>query len=838
MALFTNFLKFLLFLALFPLICSAQEIIVKGKVTDAASGDPIPFVNVIFKGLDTGATTDFDGNFSLKTAKSADSIIVSYIGYKTKIRPVKKGVQVINIQLEEETTRLQEVTINSGENPAWEILRGVIRNKDINDKRKLDAFEYDSYTKMEVDVDNISDKLRNKKVMKKIAQVLDSMDRVVGDDGKPLLPLFITESVSKFYYRSNPQIKSETILKTKISGVGLDDGSVVTQLVGSTFQEYNFYLNWITIINKNFVSPLADGWRAFYDYDLIDSLTVGGNYCYRIDFYPKNPLELAFSGSMWITKKNFALKQIDATIGKESNVNFIDKIRIQQELGITETGHWLPIKNRVLVDIGEIGKNAAGLLAKFYTSNKNFVVNKPHNALFYDKPISVADDAQKKESDVYWDSLRHEPLSAAEKSVYRMIDTIKNIPMVKTYTEIFKAVVDGYYDLGEVEVGPYVRAFAYNTVEGLRISGGFKTNTHFSRKVQYSGYAAYGFGDTKIKGGASALLILSRNHWTTATFRARHDIIRLGVDEDALASNPLFLAASRWGQFKRAYYFNELYASIQREFIRGFSGKAAARFYDFDPTYPFGFHTRGDNPNDVVYRQFAATEFQLEARYERDETYLQNGNERISLGLKKWPAITARFSRGINGILGSDYNYEKLRVSLDKRVRMGFLGVGLFNVTYDYVWGRLPYPLLNVHLGNQSPIYSPFTYNLMNFGEFVSDESITLRYRQFFEGLLVNRIPLIQKLKWRLVGTANVIYGGLSAGNQRRIARYTPPGGLALRTNHFDTGKPYVELGYGVENIFKFFRIDFIHRLSYLDPIPDADVPRKFGVLITAQFKL
>jgi hypothetical protein len=49
-----------------------------------------------------------------------------------------------------------------------------------------------------------------------------------------------------------------------------------------------------------------------------------------------------------------------------------------------------------------------------------------------------------------------------------------------------------------------------------------------------------------------------------------------------------------------------------------------------------------------------------------------------------------------------------------------------------------------------------------------------------------------------------------------------------------ERGKPYVEMGYGVENIFKFFRVDFIHRLSYLDN-PDVD---KFKVLFSVQFSL
>ncbi|CAN5620488.1 DUF5686 family protein [soil metagenome] len=834
MALFTSFFRFLIGFMLFPLICSAQETIVQGKVTDAGSGDPIPFVNVIFKGTGIGGTTDFDGKFRIKTSKPVDSIFVSYIGYKSKSRPIKKGTQTVNIQLEEDVTHLQEVVVKSGENPAFEILRNVVKNKDRNDKRSLAAYEYDTYTKTEVDVDNISEKFRQKKIMKKIAAVLDSIDRVVGEDGKAILPLFITEGLSKFYYRNYPEIRSEQIIKTKISGVGLDDGSMVTQLVGSTFQEYNFYQNWISIINKNFVSPIADGWRLYYDYDLLDSLYVGEDFCYRMDFYPKSPLELAFTGSMWITKEGYAIKQIDASVGKEANVNFIDKIRIQQELARTSQAPWLPVKNRVLINIGELSKNSAGLLAKFYTSNKNFVINKPHDAKFYDKPIKVAEDAQQVESEVYWDSLRHEPLSATEKSVYQMIDTLKNIPVVKTYTEIFKAVVDGYYSLGEVEVGPYVRTFAYNTLEGVRIQGGFKTNMRFSKKMAYAGSLAYGFQDTRVKFSASAQRILSRDRWTVATLRFRQDVVRLGVDEEALANNPLFLAASRWGQFRRAYYYNELYASLQREWFRGFSQKMAFRYWDFDPTYPFGFLKNPVGVDDQVYKNFRTSEIQIEARYARDETFLQNGNERLSLGLKKWPAFTFRYTHGIPGIFGSDYSYDKLRLNIDKRLRFGPLGVGIVSLSGEYIYNRLPYPLLTVHLGNQSPIYSQFTYNLMNFGEFVSDKSVSLRYRHFFEGLIVNRIPLLNKLKWRLVGTANIIYGDLRKSNRILIAVYTPRGDPALRTGFFRNSVPYVELGYGVENIFKFFRVDFVHRITYLNN-PEA---RKFGVLFTAQFKL
>jgi len=587
---------------LFTTGVAAQEIVVHGKVTDAGSGDPIPFASVQFKGTTVGIATDFDGNFTLFTTLKVDSILVTSVGYKPRTKAVKPGRQVINFQMEEGITSLKELVINAGENPAFEILRRVVHNKNRNDKRILTAYEYDVYTKTEIDANQISDKLRKRKTMRKISQVLDSIDRVVGEDGKPILPLSITESTSKFYYRTSPTLKTEQILNSRVNGVGFRDGSAITQLVGSSFQEYNFYQNWLKILSKSFVSPIADGWRIYYDYDLTDSVYVGSDFCYRLDFFPRSPAELAFSGTMWIRKEDYALKQIDASVGKRANINFIDKIQIQQELAPTPEGPWIPKKNRVLINVSELTKNSAGLLAKFYSSNRNVIVNQPRETEFYSKPIQVKEDAQAPQGDKYWDSLRHEPLSSSEKNVYKMIDTLKNIPVVRTYTDIFRVVVEGYYNFGKIEVGPYLRTFASNTVEGLRLQAGFRTNANFSKKIVYSGMIAYGFKDENLKFSLSTKKILSRNHWTTLTFRIRKDIVRLGVDEEAVRTSPLFIGAAQWGRFHRAYYYNEAFTSFSREFNRNWSGRLAFRYWTFDPTYAFGFQQNPSDVNSPIFR--------------------------------------------------------------------------------------------------------------------------------------------------------------------------------------------------------------------------------------------
>ena len=150
---------FIYSLTLFFIHCCRSQTIVSGKITEAETGSPIPFANIYFVGTSEGGMSDFDGNFSVSTDRKVDSIAVRYIGYETKSKQVIDGVsQVINFQLMENALQLESVLVIAGENPAWPILEEVVDNKKNNDLRSLDAYEYESYTKIEIDVDNISDK--------------------------------------------------------------------------------------------------------------------------------------------------------------------------------------------------------------------------------------------------------------------------------------------------------------------------------------------------------------------------------------------------------------------------------------------------------------------------------------------------------------------------------------------------------------------------------------------------------------------------------------------------------------------------------------------------------
>jgi hypothetical protein len=816
----------------------AQSTTITGKVTDTDTGEPIPFANVYFKGsTSNGTTTSFDGFFKITTDVPADSLISSFVGYSSRAKFVEKGkTQIINFQLSPQVTTLKEVVVSAKnyENPAWIILRRVMKNKEKNDHRNLQAYQYESYNKIEVDIDNISEKFKKRKMIQKITALLDSAKGIAGEDGKPIIPVFISESLSDYYWQANPEKRREIVKKTNIQGIGVEDGSITSQIIGTSFQQYNFYKNWLKILDKDFVSPIADAWNGYYDYDLKDSTIVNGMKTYRLEFFPKRPQDLAFTGTMWITDSlnSYALQRMDAMIDKKANLNFIEKIKIQQELAPTEAGMaWLPAKTRVLVDVGEIKDDWAGVLAKSYTSNKNFSINQVKEGRFFEENITVLEEANLKDKD-FWEKNRHDSLSLAEKNIYQMIDTIKKLPIVRNYIEIADIAINGYKSIGKVDVGTYIFLYSNNNIEGNRFRIGLKTNEYFSKKLILHGYLAYGTQDELFKYRVGFDYIVSRKPWTQVGFASKYDIeqIALQGSDFSSRSNALFASSVTWGNLLNRRPFlqrlNEFY--VQSDVVKGFIQKITLKNQGFDPLFSFEYLNGSERQ-----RTFTTTELVFESRISFREQYVQTSLNRTSINIHNNPIITLRYTMGLKGVMGSDFAYHKLSANITQQMRLGSLGRGIYSITGVYIPTTLPYPLLEAHLGNETLFYNQFAYNLMNFFEFVSDQAVSLSYTHRFEGLIFNRLPLIRKLKWRLLGTANVLYGNLKSENFNLIPAMMVDGTPIKSFTGLGTD-PYVEVGYGIENIFRFLRVDFIHRLTYLDR-PNA---KSFGIRIGAQFRL
>ncbi len=252
---------------------------------------------------------------------------------------------------------------------------------------------------------------------------------------------------------------------------------------------------------------------------------------------PRRAQDLAFSGHIWIAKEGYALKQVDLSVGKSANLNFIEKVKIQQELQPTTAGPWIPVKTRLLVKIASLGKKRPGMLAKIYTSSRNIKVNEPKPLRFYADGVELAESALK-QTDTYWNASRHDSLTATEQHVYAMIDSVRDIPAVKTYVEVINIIINGYKKVGKVDLGPYPYTYAFNNIEGHRVQLGFKTNAEFSKKIELSGFGAYGTSDARFKYRAAGRLIFPGAIGAKLEFQIKKTCNRLALTPKKMKTMP------------------------------------------------------------------------------------------------------------------------------------------------------------------------------------------------------------------------------------------------------------------------------------------------------------
>ena len=799
------------------------QFVIKGRITEAASGDPIPFASVGLKGLSYGTTTNFDGFYELKAKSLSDSLFVSFVGYKRRIKAVTKTAnQTIDFQLESAQKALAEVIVYSGENPAHKVLKQLLKQKQKNDRARLEAYEYDSYSKIELDVDNISEKFREKKFMKEIETSIRKFQKIAGEDGKLVIPSYISETISKYYFLSSPTRRREEILKTNIKGVGVQEGGFVSQLLGGNlFANYNFYQNFVPFFGKDFASPIGEGWKSNYKYYMGDTIKIDNHICYQIDYEPKNPMDLLFNGQIWVDTTSFALVQIDASVGKEANLNFIDKIKISQELEETKEGAWLPAKTRFLIDVEEITKNSAGMLLKIFVSNKNFIVNKPRELGFYDLMSEVMEDHKEPDPE-FWKYARHESLSTQDYEAFALVDSVKNLPTVKTYVEIAELILSGYKRFNDIEVGPYISSFAINRVEGARLRVGFRTNANFDKHWILRGNVGFGTKDLVPKYQIEVNYLFSKKKWTIAGLKHSYDIERVGLTPELIGDNRLFYSFTRWGAFSGAFFRRSSEAFFNTELTKGFSINTSFTTRSFDPLFRFYYRLQPElGMASPVKDNLQETFMTLQFRFARNESFIMNGNERITLATKKIPVLTFIYQQGFKGAFHGDLDYKRFTLKAYQTFNLGKIGRSDYTLTAGYTPSTLPAPLLFPHLGNETFFFVRSAFSTMNYFEFVSDKYVSLQYNHNFEGLLFNRIPLIKKLKWRFIVSANAVMGSQRYENIELMKDVNNPLRSKFLENYafgsLDPNKPFVEVGYGIDNIFKLFRVQAFHRLNYLD---------------------
>lgn len=804
---------------------------ISGKVIDAVTGDPLPYVTLSFINVKGGSVTNFDGYYTIKLTPGADSIRASYMGYESVVQPIKGNTE-INFTLTESAAALQEFVVKPGGiNPAEVIMKRVQKNKKKYNPERIEFYEYEGYNKIQLAVDNVTEKFKKRKVFEAMNPLFDTISSFSDSSAQKVLPVFVSETISDYYYRKFPRRTKEVIKATKVVGVGVGEESYVSQILGSTFQQYNFYENNLYIMDKDFISPLSFQANAYYFFSLLDSTDIEGESCYKIKVDPKNPKDLVFSGILWVSASSYAVKQLSLEITNEANLNFVEKLKIQQEYSEVEPTYWLPSKTRIVLDIAEITSNTVGLIGLYYNSAKNLRVNNVHELPFYEDKLTVEQNAYSF-NDTYWDTARHESISQEDKRIYEMVDSLKNQPLIKTYVDVVEVLVEGHLPMGKLELGPYQYLIGFNNLEGFKTRIGLRTSPTFHPNWNLSAYGAYGFRDEQFKYGATARYVFDRNKWGRVGAMIKRDVELIGLTDEDIGTSALFDAFAALGvdNLNRSF-IKRLW--LEKELIKGYTQKVifTHKNFEFEPigNFNFGFHVNADT--NLIASNYDISTVKLRGRLSHKEQFIIRRNERLSLGNLKAPVLTIDYTQAFNKLLDGDFGFQQVGFELWQFNSAGNWGTFEYNLRAYKTFGTAPYPSLFIMRGNQSWFSNKQTYNLMNFFEFVADQYIAADYEHQFNGLIMNRVPLVRHLNWRSFVYSKAVYGTLSEANRALMPRssaFTNP-------NAFKNGIPYVELGYGIENIFRFIRVDFIHRLTYVgSEHPNA---RNFGVKANAVFR-
>lgn len=811
----------ILTLCLYSLPADAQYKI-RGKIFAAGTKEALPFVPVIIKGTNIGSQSDFDGNFVINSPTLGDSVVAVYVGYKRMARAINKGLkdQELNFPLQDEGVALEEVVINAGENPAHRIVRNAIRNKPVNNRNNLRAFEYEAYNKIEFDLTRIPKEMRNKKVLKPIAFVFDNVDSSFSGE-KPSLPFFIIESLSNIYYKSNPQRKKEVVVASKITGL---ENSSVSQVLGDMYQNVNVYDNNVIIANKQMPSPISDNGLFYYKYYLQDSTFEGNQYIYHLTFKPRRVQELSFSGNIWIADTTWGVKRLEMSLPKDANINFINTANVIQEYVYTDST-WMLAKDRLVIDFAPT-KKAIGFYGRKTTSYHKIVLNKPREDKFYEfaDKIVVNEDATKK-SDEFWNENRHDSLTLREKKIFKMIDTVQSLPVYKTWVDVFQLIFVGYKQVNNFEIGPYYNLLSYNRVEGPRVRFGGRTSQKFSTWYELNGYVAYGVNDEKWKYGLGFKSFISKKpNRQIVGMNYRNDYEILGQSTNGFSQDNVLASFFRTSPLTNLTRVASTQAYYEREWFPGLITKVTMAGREFTPLgtnrYTYinseGVETQKENINN--------TEVRLNVRFAWKEKYVSEGFQRSSLGTR-YPVVQVNYAKSLQNAFKGEYDYHKLVINVSDRIRVTpILGYTDYNIVAGKIWGTVAYPIMELHGGNETYIYDELAFNMMKYYEFVSDQFVSLGVYHHFEGLLLNKLPLVRKLKWREVATIKTVWGSVRDANRNTLIF---PGTL----KSLNKG-PYAEASIGVENIFKLFRVDAFWRLNYQLPRAIDNFGFKFGFQI------
>ena len=828
-----------------------------GIVRDSVSGEPLSYVSVMFENSTIGAMTDDDGAFSLQNDKGLTRLVVSSLGYDNKVVNLKAGQKNDNLdillsptsfQIAEVEVRPTKERYSRKDNPAVELIKKVIEHKNDNRIEAKDEYQSEVYEKLSMSLDDFNPNLEKNKFLKKFKFIKNYLD-TSEFNGKPILTISVRETLSDQYYRKHPKAE-KTITKAKRQqGIDktLDDGGAITANLEEIFKGVNIFDNNINILLNRFVSPLSSTLAvSYYKYYIMDTVDVAGDKCVDLAFVPVNSQSYGFTGRLYITLDgNYAVKKFLLNTPANINLNWVDKLRIEQEFKRMPDSTWVLANENTYVNF-YIVKGAQQLYAHQLRNfdKYQFDVQNADSIFGLLGPIHELPEATA-QTDTFWIHNRHVPLKEKESALDDLLAQLRKVPAFNVIIKTAEILITGYIpttadkDKSKFDFGPMNTTFSANHLEGFRMRVGGMTTANLNPHWFGSGYLAYGVNDRKLKYNAKLTYSVNKKKYhegespvNNISAIQEYDVYTPGQDFLFTSKDNMFVAWKVGEPVTMMQYIRKTMLQYQKEWLNGLTLTTWARNENNEAAGTLRYDRYNADGTLTNLKSFTNTELGAQLRFapgERAYNGREGKNSLFNLS-KAAPVFKLSHQMGLKNVLGGDFNYNHTEISAEKRIWLSSFGHIDALVTAGKVWDKVPFPLLIMPNTNQSITIQPQAFNMMRALEFVSDQYVSFYFTYYMKGWILNRIPGVKWLRLREVISFSGFYGGLTDKNNPAL---DPTGLYRFPEGTSPMGRtPYLEASVGLENIFKILRIDYYRRLTYLDQ-PNI---KKGGVRIALRF--
>ena len=806
---------------------------IRGTVTDASTGEGISGVSIFLANTSVGTSTDSSGRYTLTFNDSATQIHFNALGYKSIFQPLSEGTSLtIDVALEEDAQVLDEVTISgkgryrNRDNPAVELIRKVIEHKKANRLSRFDYASFEVYEKIMMAISDVPKFVTNNALTRGYRFVFENVDTTLVP-GRSLLPVYLEENLSHRYQRLHP--KTEKTIVTANKKTELDKRYINNENIETYFKfihgDVDIYENNILILNKPFLSPTADAAPLFYKFFITDTVSNAEGQFVELTFVPRNNEDRLFSGKLQVTLDgNYGIRRADIWIDHRANLNWVNDVSISLRFRRHHNGIYLLSHSDVKMNFGlfEGERGAFGQRTLVYSDyNTDRVI--PSSTFTGQQIIKLADATQQTES--HWETERPLQLTDAEAKTYTNLDSLQRNKSFRRTLRLGYLVAQSYVNAGPVEFGPLEYSYSFNDLEGSRIRLSGRTTRQFSEKLYAEAYAAYGFRDDRVKFFTGIAHTLNRKrigeypaHYLHVTYQqdAREPGQLLGF-----RNGDSFSRSFRSGNQDKWSYYDIFKLNHVVEFG---NHVMLQTFFTSQRQAPASklFFITGQTGQDTL-KALQTAELGIDLRWAPNEEFFQRNLERSPI-INEYPVFNLRYNLGLKGF-GGEYTYHALRLDIFKRIFLSQLGLVDANFGTGYIFGTVPFPLLDIPNASKTYMLAPDSYALLNNLEFVSDQYIKLALEYRPHGFFFNKIPLIKKLKIREVAGFKFLYGNVRPENrpENNPDVFLLPRDLRGNQTTFTLErKPYMEASAGIENIFNVLRVEYVRRLSYLNH-PDID---------------